>query len=106
MTNGSEAVEIITPTFTSKVATPQISAIDTTGAGDSFVVGFWFALIGGRVDTENDMAVVDIQSLDLLSNDTQMRKAVAFAVRCGAKTCMQKDAFPALPLLDEVLSLC
>jgi fructokinase len=97
ITDGANPVQCITVDERFSVPVPQIKAVDTTAAGDSFMAGFLFAL-GSELE-------FDLEHLTLkhrLACQAQLRKAVEFAVRCGAVTCCQKGAFPALPTLSQV----
>jgi ribokinase len=62
---------------------PPVTAVDATGAGDSFVAALTLALVRG--DLEQD--------------------ALDFACRVGALTATQAGAQPSLPRMAEVLSL-
>ncbi|WP_299495887.1 carbohydrate kinase [uncultured Shewanella sp.] len=105
VTDGANAVDIITPTFVFQVPVPQIAAVDTTCGGDSFVAGFWFALTAGLSHSKANKISCKALSLEMFNDEELMHQAVVFAVQCGVRTCMQKGAFPALPCLDEVMSL-
>lgn len=97
ITDGANPVQCITVDERFSVPVPQIKAVDTTAAGDSFMAGFLFAL-GSELE-------FDLEHLTLkhrLACQALLRKAVEFAVRCGAVTCCQKGAFPALPTLSQV----
>ena len=97
VTDGANPVQCITALQRFSVPVPKISAVDTTAAGDSFISGFLFAL---GLELEYDLAYLTLQQR--LESKTHLEAAVEFATRCGAITCGQKGAFPALPTLAQV----
>ena len=73
---------------------PQITPVDTTAAGDAFVGGLLFQLSFNNIDTT---------SFDnLLNQQSELEQVIHFATLCGAFTCTQKGAFPALPTMKNV----
>ncbi|MCL1091379.1 carbohydrate kinase [Shewanella profunda] len=101
VTDGANPVQCITAQQRFSVPVPQISAVDTTAAGDSFISGFLFALgLGLEHDLESDLGNLSLKQR--LASQAHLEAAVVFATRCGAFTCGQKGAFPALPTLAQV----
>jgi fructokinase len=91
VSDGKNPVQLITPQQTHSIATPSINAVDTTGAGDSLISGFLFAL-----------AQQQLEQPQLNANLERLIDAAEFAVKCGAYTCTKLGAMPALPTYDEV----
>ncbi|ATC95117.1 carbohydrate kinase family protein [Pseudoalteromonas tunicata] len=97
LSNGPLPAKIVTQTETISLAAPTINAIDTTAAGDSLIAGFLFEL----------STFAKQQQLTLnqsLRNIACLQQALQFGLHCGALTCAQKGAFPALPELSAVLA--
>ncbi|NMH66262.1 carbohydrate kinase family protein [Shewanella salipaludis] len=97
VTDGANPVQCISARQRFSVPVPQIAAVDTTAAGDSFISGFLFAL---GLELEYDLEHLTL--LQRLESRAHLEAAVAFAIRCGAMTCGQKGAFPALPTLAQI----
>jgi len=91
VSDGKNPVQLITSQQTHSIATPSINAVDTTGAGDSLISGFLFAL-----------AHQQLEQSQLNANLEKLIDAAEFAVKCGAFTCTKLGAMPALPTYDEV----
>jgi fructokinase len=70
------------------VAGLPVQAIDTTGAGDSFVAG----LLVGILENPNNYL-------------NQLKPILRFANACGALTTTQRGAIPALPLREQVAEM-
>jgi fructokinase len=70
----------------------HVDAIDTTGAGDAFLGGFLYKLIMSGKQT-NELTNVDLNEM------------VRFANAMGALTTTRKGAIPAIPTLEETISL-
>jgi fructokinase len=82
VTNGRDPVRIVTPTVVAEVVVPEVSIIDTVGAGDAFGAGFlarWLERGAGR-DELADLAAV--------------RDAAAFGVAVAVRTCQRPGADP------------
>ncbi len=94
ITDGSEPINVYLAGAQKRFGVPKITAKDTTGAGDSFVGGLLYQLAshGYRSDTLSK----------LLSNDEQLGSFITFSSTCGAYTCQQKGAFPALPRQQDI----
>jgi fructokinase len=88
VTHGADGCRYYTPSFKGKVASLQVQAVDTTGAGDAFVAGLLSKLV---------------QDFSLLQNEARLRQALQFANACGAITTTERGAIPALPDTHTVL---
>ena len=90
ITDGPHPIEVLTRDTAWTQATPQVTAVDTTAAGDAFSGGLLYglaALADPRVG---------------LADAASLRSMVAFASDCGALTVTRQGAYPALPTHDEV----
>lgn len=76
--------------FRGSVEGYNVNAVDTTGAGDSFVG----ALLGKIVDDHS-----------IIQDEAKLKEVLKYACACGAITTTKKGAIPALPTHSEVLSL-
>ncbi|GFY81401.1 pfkB-like carbohydrate kinase family protein [Actinidia rufa] len=90
VTLGEQGCRYYTKNFHGTVDGFHVKAVDTTGAGDSFVG----ALLCKIVD---DWSV--------LEDEAKLKEVLKFANACGAITTTKKGAIPALPTQAEVLSL-
>ncbi|PRQ17396.1 putative fructokinase [Rosa chinensis] len=90
VTLGEKGCRYYTKNFRGCVEAFHVTAVDTTGAGDSFVG----ALLAKIVD---DQSVLD--------DEQRLREVLKFANACGAITTTKKGAIPALPTEFEVLAL-
>lgn len=97
LTDGAKWVECIHGHYQFSVAVPAIQAEDTTAGGDSFMAGFLFAFAG--LQSKN------LHLIQNLSNAQWVESAVQFAVQCGAYTCQQKGAFPAMPTFAQLTTV-
>lgn len=93
VTDGDNDVQLISEHSSIFIATPVIKAIDTTGAGDSFISGFLYELSNG----DNSASIAN-----RLSDLKLITRAADFAVKCGAYTCQRKGAFSALPQNKDI----
>lgn len=93
LTDGPAPATVYHNAFTLTEAAPIITAVDTTSAGDAFIAGVLYYL------NHNDE---NILLTDKLNNQHIVKRALHFGLRCGAKACLAKGAFPALPTLQEV----
>ena len=73
---------------------PAIKPVDTTAAGDAFVGGLLYQLAQKNIDADTFQA--------LLAQQTSVEDIIKFATLCGAFTCTQKGAFPALPTQADI----
>lgn len=90
VTLGEKGCRYYTKNFHGSVDAFHVKAVDTTGAGDSFVG----ALL---------CKVVDDQSV--LEEEGRLKEVLRFACACGAITTTKKGAIPALPTESDVLAL-
>ncbi|XP_059632919.1 probable fructokinase-4 isoform X1 [Cornus florida] len=90
VTLGDKGCKYYTKNFHGAVDAFHVKAVDTTGAGDSFVG----ALL---------VKIVDDQSI--LEDEKRLREVLTFANACGAITTTKKGAIPALPTEPDVLGL-
>lgn len=88
VTEGSEGCRYYTKEFKGRVAGVKVKAVDTTGAGDSFVGGLLYSVAS---------------DLSIFQDEKKLRKALYFANVCGALTVTQRGAIPALPTKEDVL---
>lgn len=93
ITDGSNDIRAIMQTGEQTVTPPQTSAVDTTGAGDSFIGGFLYQLAS---------AASDLPRQTIFQHPELIQKFVHFASRCGAHTVTAKGAFAAMPTLSEL----
>ena len=94
LTDGPEPATVYHKKFNVSEAAPIINAIDTTSAGDAFIAGVLYHL-----NHYNETLLPS----DKLNNKQVIKDALSFGLRCGSKACLSKGAFPALPVLDDVL---
>ncbi|PRQ17406.1 putative fructokinase [Rosa chinensis] len=78
-----------TKNFRGCVEAFHVTAVDTTGAGDSFVGALLAKIV-------NDQSVLD--------DEQRLREVLKFANACGAITTTKKRAIPALPTESELRS--
>ncbi|MDF2644461.1 MAG: fructokinase [Paenibacillus sp.] len=71
-----------------------VAAVDTTGAGDSFVGGMLYQLVS--------LGATPATIVDMLAETGAAQQVFAFANRVGAITTTRRGAIPALPTLAEV----
>lgn len=90
VTDGGNAILLITPSGTDKIQPPCVKVIDTTGGGDAFIG----ALLFGLSRTKYPMKSIGDISL--------LKKLTEFASQCGAHAVSKQGAFPAFPSFDEV----
>ncbi|XP_010457716.1 PREDICTED: probable fructokinase-2 isoform X1 [Camelina sativa] len=89
VTLGEKGCRYYTKGFHGSVETFHVDAVDTTGAGDSFVG----ALLNQIVDDQS-----------VFEEEERLRIVLRFANACGAITTTKKGAIPALPSDCEALS--
>ncbi|MBB1480112.1 carbohydrate kinase [Pseudoalteromonas sp. SG41-2] len=94
LTDGPAPATVYHNVFTFTEAAPIITAVDTTSAGDAFIAGVLYYL------NHNDE---NILLTDKLNNQQIVKRALNFGLRCGSKACLAKGAFPALPMLVDVV---
>ncbi|KPZ66662.1 2-dehydro-3-deoxygluconokinase [Pseudoalteromonas sp. P1-16-1b] len=88
LTDGPAPATVYHNAFTLSESAPTITAVDTTSAGDAFIAGVLYYL------NHSDNAV---PLTDKLNDESIVKKALHFGLRCGSKACLAKGAFPALP---------
>jgi len=94
LTDGPEPATVYHSAFTLNESAPKINAVDTTSAGDAFIAGVLYYL--------NNLGS-DLPLADKLNDKASVKGALHFALKCGSKACLAKGAFPALPVLADVL---
>ncbi|XP_020208779.1 probable fructokinase-5 [Cajanus cajan] len=82
VTDGEKGCRYLTKNFKGRVTGFSVKAVDTTGAGDSFVGALLTAVA-------RDSSIFD--------DEPKLREALTFANACGAMCTTQKGAIPALP---------
>lgn len=91
ITDGANDIQVLTPELKLAITPPNVKAIDTTAGGDGFIGGLLFVLS-------------QLADLNIVLNDADvLAEVVQVASFCGALTVTRKGAFPALPLLEEVI---
>jgi len=96
ITDGANAVQVTYGNYYSTIIdVPNITAVDTTAAGDSFIASFLFSL-------SQQVATNNLSLVDTLDNKVLTASAALFASKCGALTCQKIGAFSALPSINEV----
>ncbi|KAK4768574.1 hypothetical protein SAY87_003715 [Trapa incisa] len=90
VTLGEKGCRYYTKNFYGHVEAFHVTAVDTTGAGDSFVGALLCKIADDR---------------SLIEEEVRLREAIKYANACGAITTTKKGAIPALPSHSEVLSL-
>ena len=88
LTDGPAPATVYHNAFTLSEAAPTITAVDTTSAGDAFIAGVLYYL------NHSDNA---LPLTDKLNDESIVKQALHFGLRCGSKACLAKGAFPALP---------
>lgn len=88
VTEGIKGCRYYTKDFKGWVYGFEVEAIDTTGAGDSFVGGF-LSILSAHTHIYKDEKI--------------LREALDFANACGAATVTGKGAIPSLPTKSSVL---
>ena len=77
LTDGPAPATVYHNAFTLSEAAPTITAVDTTSAGDAFISGVLYYL------NHSDNAV---PLTDKLNDESIVKKALHFGVRCGSKS--------------------
>lgn len=94
VTDGGNEISVYSREYSFIHQAPVITPVDTTAAGDAFVGGLLYQLIKHDLDVEGFQA--------LLKQQGDVKKIIEFATLCGAFTCSQKGAFPALPTRADI----
>ncbi|KAK4483393.1 hypothetical protein RD792_010579 [Penstemon davidsonii] len=90
VTLGEKGCRYYTKNFRGGVDGYHVKAVDTTGAGDSFVG----ALLCKIVDDHS-----------IIEDEARLKEVLKYACACGAITTTKKGAIPALPSHSEVLTV-
>ncbi|KAJ1426808.1 Ribokinase-like [Sesbania bispinosa] len=90
VTEGAWGCRYYTKDFKGRISGYEVEAIDTNGAGDSFVGGF--------------LSIVAAHK-QIYKDETRLREAIDFANACGAVTVTGKGAIPSLPTKDAVIRI-
>ncbi|KAL3829217.1 hypothetical protein ACJIZ3_018019 [Penstemon smallii] len=90
VTLGEKGCRYYTKNFRGGVDGYHVKAVDTTGAGDSFVG----ALLCKIVDDHS-----------IIEDEARLKEVLKYACACGAITTTKKGAIPALPSHSEVISV-
>lgn len=94
ITLGPEGCRVVTARQDVVIPGTPVAAVDTTGAGDSFVGGMLYQLVS--------LGVTPATIVDALAETGAVEQVFAFANRVGAITTTRRGAIPALPTLAEV----
>ena len=90
VTDGAHPVSYYTRKYRGNVDVPEVSATDTTAAGDAFTAAALRCICASS-------------DLDKIVNDRRHIQAlVNFAIQCGSLTATRAGAFPAFPVFSEV----
>ncbi|KAG8375924.1 hypothetical protein BUALT_Bualt09G0009600 [Buddleja alternifolia] len=90
VTLGEKGCRYYTKNFRGAVDAYHVKAVDTTGAGDSFVG----ALLCKIVDDHS-----------IIEDEGRLKEVLKYACACGAITTTKKGAIPALPTHSQVLTI-
>jgi len=88
VTRGSKGCTFITPDLLGDVPGYSVDSVDTTGAGDGFVAGLLYGLLGNQ---------------DRWYDEGNLFSVCRFANAVGALTTIERGAIPALPSKQQVL---
>jgi fructokinase len=88
VTRGSKGCTFITPDLLGDVPGYSVDSVDTTGAGDGFVAGLIYGLLGNQ---------------DRWYDEGNLFSVCRFANAVGALTTIERGAIPALPSKQQVL---
>ncbi|KQX44644.1 MULTISPECIES: PfkB family carbohydrate kinase [unclassified Paenibacillus] len=94
ITLGPEGCRVVTARQDVVIPGTPVAAVDTTGAGDSFVGGMLYQLVS--------LGATPATIVDVLAKTGAAEQVFAFANRVGAITTTRRGAIPALPTLAEV----
>ncbi|XP_043696199.1 probable fructokinase-4 [Telopea speciosissima] len=90
VTLGEKGCKYYTKDFNGAVDSFKVDAVDTTGAGDSFIGALLCKIVNNPSVLEDELKLIQV---------------LKFANACGAITTTKKGAIPALPTESEVLEL-
>ena len=94
ITLGPEGCRVVTARQDVVIPGTPVAAVDTTGAGDSFVGGMLYQLVS--------LGATPANIVDVLAETGAAQQVFAFANRVGAITTTRRGAIPALPTLADV----
>ncbi|PZE19587.1 PfkB family carbohydrate kinase [Paenibacillus xerothermodurans] len=94
VTLGENGCCVLTRTAMTSIPGVRVKAVDTTGAGDSFVGAMLLKLV------EHGITAESIESA--LTDEDTVRDIFSFANKAGAFTTTRRGAIPALPTLAEI----
>jgi fructokinase len=95
ITDGFNEIQVTSNTYATQHSVPEIKAIDTTAAGDSFIASFLFNIT-------KQASASHMNLFDAIKEEKLVSESVIFAAQCGALTCQKKGAFAALPSIEEL----
>ncbi|KAK1366652.1 putative fructokinase-7 [Heracleum sosnowskyi] len=90
VSEGAEGCRYYTKKLKGRVAGVKVKAVDTTGAGDSFVAGLLYCFAA---------------DMNLYQDEKKLRDTLLFANACGAVTVTERGAIPAMPTKEAVLEM-
>ncbi|KAL2506282.1 putative fructokinase-4 [Abeliophyllum distichum] len=90
VTLGEKGCRYYTKNFHGSIDGYHVKAVDTTGAGDSFVGALLCKIVHDH---------------DIIEDEPRLKEVLKFSCACGAITTTKKGAIPALPTEKEVISL-
>ncbi|KAH6770326.1 pfkB-like carbohydrate kinase family protein [Perilla frutescens var. hirtella] len=90
VTLGEKGCRYYAKNFKGSVDGFPVKAVDTTGAGDSFV---------------GSLLVKIVDDLSIIQDEVKLREVLKYACACGAITTTKKGAIPALPNHSDVLEV-
>ncbi|KAM7461239.1 hypothetical protein LguiA_029360 [Lonicera macranthoides] len=90
VTLGEKGCRYYTKSYHGSIDAFHVKAVDTTGAGDSFVGALLLKIV---------------EDHSVLEDEGKLKEVLRFACACGAITTTKKGAIPALPTESEALSL-
>ena len=91
-TKGKDGAEAITKNRTVKIPGNVVNAIDTTGAGDSFIGSFLYSLLN------DDVSVSDLENLD----EETLRNYLLFSNHYAGYSTTKKGAISSYATLEEI----
>lgn len=91
ITDGAKDIHFYTSESKGVITPPNVTAIDTTAAGDAFVGGFL-----------SQLCVQDNIKAELISS-TFIERAIRYASYCGAHAVTKRGSFSSLPSNDDIV---
>ncbi|CAM8887802.1 unnamed protein product [Rhodiola kirilowii] len=106
VTEGAKGCRYYTKTFKGTVHGVKVKAVDTTGAGDSFVGGLLYKL-ASDINLHERLLIASYKLLKVVDTEDEqkLRDAITFANVCGAITVTGRGAIPSLPTKEAVLNM-